>query len=168
MLADGTLLVIWAVLVIAMQIWLFKAAPPKEFIKKYSRTMLLLSIIPFMNSWRNSVEPGDMEIIERYRKEAIRYVFILIVSGTLVCTYLYLKHVSLNFRISGVTISKVGKTREMGPGDLENLTRRIRWETSHTLAGNVTLLALFLLISFAFIVLARGYLPARFGRPLLP
>lgn len=91
MLAGGTLLVIWTVLIIATQVWLFKAAPPKDFIKKYSRRMLLLSIIPFMNSWKNSVEPGDMKIIERYRKRVIQYVFILVVSGALVCAYLYLK-----------------------------------------------------------------------------
>jgi len=91
MLAGKTLLVIWTVLVIAMQVWLFKAAPPKEFIRKYSRRILLLSIIPFMSSWKNIVEPGDVEIIERYRKKMFWYVFIVVVSGATVCTYLYLQ-----------------------------------------------------------------------------
>jgi len=93
MLPNGTLLVIFAALVIVMQVWLFKAIPPKKITSKYSKMTLLLSIIPFVNNWKSAVHPGDdMDAILKYRKAVIRFLLIVVVSGFFVCMYLYLEY----------------------------------------------------------------------------
>lgn len=94
MSTDSIVFLSWAVLVIALQLWLFVAAPPKTLVKKYSRLVLLRSMLPFVKTWKKNVEAVDIEAIQRYRKRAIPYLFILVLSGILVCTYFYLRYLT--------------------------------------------------------------------------
>ncbi len=91
MSTDNIVLVSWGVLIIALQVWLFLAAPPKTLVKKYSRLLLLRSMLPTKTGQRN-IEVADIEAIRRYRKRAIPYLFILVLSSIVLCTYFYLRY----------------------------------------------------------------------------
>jgi len=94
MSTDNIVLVSWGVLIIALQVWLFLAVPPKNLIKKYSRLLLLRSMLPFAKTWKRSIEAPDIEAIQRYRKRAIPYLLILVLSGIILCTYFYFRYMT--------------------------------------------------------------------------
>ena len=94
MSTDIIVLLSWAVFVIALQVWLFMATPPKKFIKKYSRLLLLHSMLPFVKTWKKQIEADDVEAIQQYRKRAIPYLFLLVLSWIILCTYFYLRYLT--------------------------------------------------------------------------
>jgi hypothetical protein len=91
-LSNGTVFLIFVAAIIVMQVWLFKAFPPKKITNKYSKTILLLSVIPLVNKWKNAVDPGDdMDAILKYRRAVIRFSLLVVISFFFLCIYLYLK-----------------------------------------------------------------------------
>jgi hypothetical protein len=92
MSTDSFFLLSWAAFVIVLQVWLFMAAPPKTIVNKYSRLLLLRSMLPFVKTWRRNVEPSDMDVIQRYRRRAVPYLFMLVVSWIVLCAYFYLRY----------------------------------------------------------------------------
>lgn len=91
MSTDNIVLLSWAVLIIGLQVWLFMAAPPKKLVKKYSGLILLRSILP-SKTWQRNIDAADVELVQRYRKRVIPYLFILVLSGIVVGTYFYLRY----------------------------------------------------------------------------
>ncbi len=54
-----------------------KALPSWETRQKYSGSIFLQSLLPFLKSWKGAVEPNDLDVIERFGKEMFRlFVFI--------------------------------------------------------------------------------------------
>ncbi len=98
---DAAVLLFWAVLVIGLQVWLYKAAPPKTFVQKYSWRVLFLSMLPLVTTWKARIELADTETVQKYRKRAAVYLFILVLSLILVCTYFYLRYLKEVGEIGG-------------------------------------------------------------------
>ena len=94
MSTDVIVLVAWTAMVIALQVWLFMAVPPKDTVKKYSRAALLRSLLSFTNTWTNNFDAVDIDAIQRYRTKAIRYLFIVILSSIALCIYFYLRYLT--------------------------------------------------------------------------
>ena len=92
MSTDNIVLLAWAVFVIVLQVWLFLAVPPKTVVNKYSRLLLVRSMLPFVKTWRRNIEASDMEAVQRYRKRAVAYLFMLFLSGIVLCLYFYLRY----------------------------------------------------------------------------
>ena len=92
MSTDNIFLLAWAVFMIALQVWLFLATPPKTVVNKYSRLLLVRSMLPFVKTWRNNIEACDMDAIQRYRRRAVPYLFILALSWIVLCVYFYLRY----------------------------------------------------------------------------
>jgi len=92
MSTDSIFLLAWAAFMIVLQVWLFLAAPPKTIVNKYSRLLLVRSMLPFEKTWRQNIEPSDMAAIQRYRRRAVPYLFILLLSWIVLCGYFYLRY----------------------------------------------------------------------------
>ena len=69
----------------------------KEIKKQYPRSTIAKSIFaPFFESWKKDVEPGHIEVIERYAKSGRAFIVAWLVYGTLslIIRYLQFAYVS--------------------------------------------------------------------------
>ncbi len=71
-----------------VMIKLYRKMPSKEIIeeikKKYPRSTRLKSLYaPFSESWKKDVEPGHIEVLERYAKLSRAFLVAWLVYGTL-------------------------------------------------------------------------------------
>ena len=88
-LAD-VLLLLFAVLLIPITIWVYKAKPPKELYKKYPRRVLWVSQLPFTSAWKSMVTTEDALILERYRTRLYVSAVIIMASTHLIAGYYFI------------------------------------------------------------------------------
>jgi hypothetical protein len=83
----------WILSQIVTEIWLSKAKPPKETTKKYSRAVLLQSVTPFMEKWKDKIDLSDIESFEHYRRKVLLRFVLSATLFSLIYIYLYLKYI---------------------------------------------------------------------------
>ena len=72
-------LCVWASVFLVILIKMVRSAPPRNVSRKYSRSISLQSLIPFLKSWKNRVDPEDVSILERNGKAVFLLILALVV-----------------------------------------------------------------------------------------
>ena len=94
-LAD-VLLLLFAVLLIPITIWVYKAKPPKELYKKYPRRLLWVSLLPFTSVWKSIVTTEDAVLLEKYRMR-LCVSAVIIIGGTHLISGYYFIHLLVQY-----------------------------------------------------------------------
>ncbi len=74
------LLAIWAVMEVFIIIWMFKAKPDKQILRKYPRNIVFLSQLPFGKSWGKNIDKVDVKLFRSYQQR-IRLWYLSILIG---------------------------------------------------------------------------------------
>jgi len=72
-------LCVWASVFLVILIKIARSEPPRNVSRKYSRSISLQSLIPFLKSWKNRVDPEDVSTLEKNGKAVFLLILALVV-----------------------------------------------------------------------------------------
>ena len=94
MIPIGDLVVIlcWVATQVAVGFWSLRARPPIDTIRKYPRSVVIQSRIPFMKNWKRGLSHSDLRLFEDYRRRFFIQYIVFLSTLTLVYVYIWFKY----------------------------------------------------------------------------
>jgi len=95
MSVDEAIIIVWVLAQTYLGFRLVKVAPPQSIKAKYTKAVLLQSMIPFMTRWKAKLQPDDGLLFDEFRRHLFVFFVTLILASASYKLYIYIKYIYL-------------------------------------------------------------------------